>query len=252
MNKIRSLNREAFFICALALLLSSTAYCQEMRLVTEEFKPFQYEDKQKKVAGFGIELVTMIFKDAGIGFKEGKIKIYPWARAYMIVLVEKDSAAFMTVRNKKRETLFKWVGPLYPRSMWLYKLSKRKDIQVKTLEEAKKYIVGAYKSAQSDYLVELGFTNLDITHSEKLNVRKLLLERFDLMPSLELMMAARLRDIGVSYNTVEKIIIFDDRFDYYLAINKQTSDAIVKRLQFSLDKIRKNGTYDRLKTKYLK
>ena len=43
----------------------------------------------------------------------------------------------MTVRSGKREGLFKWVGPLAPRKMWLYKLKKRKDINVKTLEDAR-------------------------------------------------------------------------------------------------------------------
>lgn len=241
-----------FLFISLSLFFSTIAYSQEILLLTEEYKPFQYTDKQGKTAGFGIELLTMIFKEAEIGFKEKKIHIYPWSRAYPIVLKKKNSAIFMTTRNKKRENLFKWVGPLYPRTMWLYKLSKRKDIRIRTLEEAKKYQVGTYKAAQSDYLVELGFPNLDITHSEKLNTTKLLHERFDLMPSLELVMFARLRDLGVSYNTVEKVVVFDNRFDFYLAINKQTSDTIVNRLQIAFDKLRENGSYELLKRKYLK
>lgn len=41
-----------------------------------------------------------------------EIRIYPWSRAYVTALEEENSAAFMTVRSKKRENLFKWVGPL--------------------------------------------------------------------------------------------------------------------------------------------
>jgi CheY-like chemotaxis protein len=47
-------------------------YSQEMRVLTEDHKPFQYIDEQGKAAGFGIELVTMIFNEAGVKAMEFK------------------------------------------------------------------------------------------------------------------------------------------------------------------------------------
>lgn len=144
------------------------------------------------------------------------------------------------------------VGPLAPREMWLYKLRIRKDIQVQTLEDAKHYVVGGYRSAQTDYLIELGFPHLDIVPHEKLNIQRLLKGRVDLIPLLELTIAARLKAMGLGYDIVEQAILFDGRFDYYLAINQKTSDALVNRLQAAFEKIKQRGAYDTLKNKYLK
>lgn len=234
------------------LVLASIANSQEMWVLTEEFKPYQYIDENGKPAGFGIELITLVFQDAGVPMKGGKIDIFPWSRTYRLLLEEKNAAAFMTVRNKKRENILKWVGPLAHREMWLYKLKKRKDIEINSMEDAKKYLVGGYKSAQTDYLIELGFPKIHMVPHEKINTRLLVSGKVDLVPSLELMMAARLKDMGLSYNLVEKAFLFDGRFDYYLAININTPDQYVQKLQASLEKLKENGTYDQIKNKYLK
>ncbi len=237
----------------LSLVLASVAYSQEMWVLTEEFKPYQYIDENGKMAGFGIELITLVFQDAGVPMKGGKIHIFPWSRTYRLLLEEKNAAAFLTVRNKKREKILKWVGPLGHREMWLYKLRKRKDITIKSLEEAKAYKIGGYKeSADTNYLIELGFSRLHIVPHQKLNIRLLLGEKVDLISSLELTMIARLKSLGHAYDIVEKSILLDGRYDYYLAINPKTSDDLVHRLQTSLDKLKENGTYDQIKNKYLK
>ncbi len=234
------------------LLAASTSYSQEMLVLSEEYTPYQYNDEQGQLTGFGIELITLIFKEAGITMQEGQIQIYPWARTYKMLLETENSVAFMTTRNDQRENLLKWVGPLAPRKMWLYKLRERTDIRIETLEDAKKYVVGGYRSSQTDYLIELGFPNLEIVPQEKLNIRKLLKGRVDLISSLELTIVARLKDMGLSYDVVEKAILFDGRFDYYLAINQQTSDALVNRMQDAFDKIKQSGAYDKIKNTYLK
>jgi len=65
-------------------------------------------------------------------------------------------------------------------------------------------------------------------------------------------MAARLRDLGVDSDTVEKVTVFDERFDYYLTVNRQTPDTLINRLQNALDKIRRSGSYQQLEDKYLR
>ena len=176
----------------------------------------------------------------------------PWARAYKITLEEENTAVFMTVRNDKRENLFKWVGPLAPRAMWLYRLKERKDIQLKNLDDAQNYLIAGYKnSADTNYMQELGF-NVKVVTGQNLLTRMLVEKRVDLISSLELSMAARLKEQGLTYERVEKATLLDGRFDYYLAINKQTDDAIINKLQAALDKIKKNGAYKEIEAKYLR
>ncbi len=74
----------------LSLVLASVAYSQEMWVLTEEFKPYQYIDENGNMAGFGIQLITLMFKDAGVPMKGGKIHIFPWSRTYRLLLEEKN------------------------------------------------------------------------------------------------------------------------------------------------------------------
>lgn len=240
------------FLVGIVLLLGlvSNASGQELNVYTEDYKPFQYRDAGGAPTGFGVELVKEMFAGAEIGIKDGLIQLYPWARAYATVLKEKDTAVFMTVRTQEREPAFKWVGPLAPRKMWLYKLKKRRDIQLQNLEDAKRYKIGGYnQSADTNYMLQLGF-NVHIVPTQRHITKMLVKERIELMSSLELTMADRLRDLGLDHTVVEKTILLDDRYEYYLAINPQTADALVNRLQNSLDQIRKNGNYERLWRKY--
>ena len=242
------------FVTSILLLYTSlfsiVSNAENIRLYTENFKPFQYMDEQGSIKGFGIEVVQAVFEKAGISI-EGPIRIAVWDNAYQIALKDQNTAIFMTVRSKAREDLFKWVGPLATREMWLYKLKSREDIKVKSLSDAKQYLVGGYKSAQTDYLIELGFPRLDIVLKEELNFKKLLAGRIDLMPSSEILMISKLNDYGIPHTTVEKLIIFDNRYQYYLALNKDTSDTIVDRLQKALDTLKENGRYQQIEDLYL-
>lgn len=241
-----------FAAVACAVVLTSSAVkSQELLVLTEESKPFQYQGENGEPTGFMVDLIDTIFENAGIKMEGGAAKIDIWASAYDTLLHTDNAAAFMTVRNPERENLFKWVGPLAPREMWLYKLRDRDDIQAKTLDEAKAYRIGAYRSAQADYLVELGFANVDIAEQEKMNATRLLNGDVDMVPSLDLVMSQRLKDLGVSDDVVEKVIVFDARFDYYLAINPHIRDDVIAQLQTALDKAKDDGTYQSLKAKYI-
>jgi polar amino acid transport system substrate-binding protein len=236
--------------CAVAFN-SSVVNSQELLILTEEFKPYQYQDENGRPTGFMVELIDTVFEKAGIAMEGGAVRIDVWEKDYETLLGTDNAAAFMTVRTTDRETLLKWVGPLAPRDTWLYKLKKRGDIQVKTLDDAKAYKIGGYQSAQTDYLIALGFPNVDIAPQERMNVARLLSGEVDMVPSLEPMMSQRLKDLGESDDAVEKVILFDDRFDYYLALNPHVSDDVVDRLQAALDAAKADGTYDRLKAKYI-
>lgn len=231
-------------------VVSAYGHAEGLRLYTETFKPYQYLDQNQEVAGFGTELVLSVFERAKVDLGD-KVRLGVWADIYKRTLAESDSGIFMTVRNTQREDLFNWVGPLEPRTMWLYKLSERTDIQADTLEDAKQYLVGTYISAQSDYLEELGFPKLDIILKEELNIKKLLAGRVELIPSTEIMMASKMRDLELPMSIVEKVVVLDDRYQWYLALNKEIPAETVSKLQKALDDMKSDGSYHALRSKYI-
>lgn len=236
----------------LLFFLSSGAFSQEMVVLTEDVPPNSYKDVNGNAAGFSVEIVREMLRRAEIKAVNGKIGVYPWARAYMMLQKNKNHMLFSTVRTAKREKLFKWVGPIAPRKVWFFKLKKRNDIKADTLDDAKKYKIGAIKDfASTLYLEELGF-NLDYSNREKHNFKKLIEGRFDMLTSLKLSAAYQMNLHGMSYNDIEAVILLDDRYDYYIAINRKTSDDIIVQLQTALDSIKEDGTYGKIEQSYLK
>ncbi len=234
------------------LVISSSVCAQSINLLTEIYRPYQYEDTQGNPVGFGIDLVMEMFRRGGVAVDGGQAKILPWARAYHILETTPNSATFLTVRNQIREQRFHWVGPLAPRHMDLYKLKSRDDIQIKTIEDVKNYTVGGYnKSASTDYMQELGMTQITIVTDPGQLVKMLILGRLDLIPSLRLQMAMELQDLGKDFSMVENAFPLDHRFQYYLALNKGTPLELVEKLQKSLDSIRADGSYQKLYDHYM-
>lgn len=239
-----------YFLSVIILLFSSTLASAEIILYTEEYKPFQYKNKQGQLDGFGIDLVKKIFINSPHSIKNNTIYMYPWIRSYNYVLDKKNSAVFMTVRTPKREHLFKWVGPLLPRKIWLYKLQKRTDITLKNLTDINKYVIGGYiNSSDTLYLKELGI-KVESIPKQSLLTNMLVNGHLDIIPSLEVTMKIRLKDLGMDSHSVKKLMKLDDRYDYYLAFNVNTSDEIISDLQQSLDRLKHSSFYKQLVYKY--
>ena len=233
------------------MYVTHSAAAVEIKLLAHEQQPFQYQDKDGKVQGFAFELVDEIFKRAEVKIMNEKPLILPFARAYKIVGRTHNTAMYMTVRKAKREKLFQWVGPIASRKKWLYKLTANSKAQAKTLEDAKKLRVGAVNNSSTDeYLKKLGFDKLTLLADESLVFGMLLAGRIEMMPSLELTMAHKIRERGLTYNKVEKLLPFDSRYQYYLAVNKEVDPKVVARLQNALNEMKADGNYSSIRNKY--
>jgi polar amino acid transport system substrate-binding protein len=233
-------------------VLTPFLHADKLKIFTEEMPPYNYSDENNEATGFSTEIAKELLKRSGLGVADGKIKVYPWARAYMILRKEKNVMLFSTTRSEEREKLFKWVGPIASRTIWFWKLKRRKDINVNSLDDAKQYKVGAVREfASARYMTELGF-NLDLCNSEEKNFRKLLAHRIDILTALELAAAYQMNKQGKSFSQLERLVKLDDRYDYYFALNIRTSDEIINSLQNALKAMKKDGTYEKIKQLYLK
>ncbi len=223
----------------------------ELELFAHEQKPYQYKNKQGEIQGFAFELLKRVFERADVKIKNNKTPILPFARAYKTVERKVNTAMYMTVRKAARETLFQWVGPIASREKWLYKISSNDRVLVNSLDQAKQFRVGTVNNSSTDeYLKKLGFNNLTLLANESLVFGMFLANRVELVPSLELTMAFKLQERGLKYSKVEKLLPFDSRYQYYLAVNKQVDPKVVAKLQNALNEIKADGSYSALRAKY--
>jgi len=241
-----------FFLFVILLLFLPAAYTEELTILTEEMPPYNYTDENNVVTGFSTEIVRELVKRTKLDITNNQITSHPWARAYKMLEKGPNVLLFSMTRSEEREKRFKWVGPIASRTIWFWKLKSRTDINATSLETIKKYRVGAVREFSSTrYMQELGFT-LDLTNSEEINFKKFIYGRFDLLTALELAAAYHMNKQDKSFEQLERVFKLDDRYDYYLALNINTSDEIVNTLQNELDAMKRDGSYENIKQLYLK
>jgi polar amino acid transport system substrate-binding protein len=249
-NVLRWLKKYLLFI-ALNLLLNP-AHAELIKIVTEELAPYNFTEKGV-LTGFSTEVIQAILKEMKI---QGDFQSMPWARAYDTALHHENVLIYSIGRTAQREKLFKWIGPIAPASNYLFSLANH-SIKINHLEEAKKYQIGSVNADIGEQFLESqGFTkgtNLQSSVKYQLNYEKLKRGRVDLWVMNEMAAYHLVRQLGDDPNRVlNKSYRLDLSGDgYFMAFSHKTPDEMVERFRLGLDAIKKNGTFDLIKKKWL-
>ncbi len=241
----------AFLITLFCLPITAS----ELRVVTAQEPPYSYlDEKTQQATGFVAEITREVLQRANIDITGGDIQVYPWTRSYMMVKNQPNTMLFALTRTPQRESLFKWVGPVAPREYWLWKMRDRDDIGIQSKEDLLNYqAVGVRGFAISKRLEELGLVvgkNLTLVNQPKLLYKMALHHHADLFPDTEMGTAYQLKKYFPTNEPPVKVYLLDDRYDYYLGINKQTPDTIVEQLQNALNSIKSDGGYEAIYSRY--
>ena len=233
--------------CSLAL----PAQAADISAYTEELPPLNYQNGPW-VGGFSTELLQLVMRQAGYSVD---IQLQPWARAYRTVLEGPDRLIYSITRTPEREPLFHWVGPISPRQIKLYRLNTRSDILIHTEADLMRYKLGAmFESAAAKKLAGLGMQperGLDLSASDEVALKKLMLGRTDLVAMLDWAMAWQLKQQKIDPRRVRPVWLLDGSSQYWFALNRDTPLHKVKRLQEALNQISSDGRLQQLRQKYL-
>ncbi len=221
----------------------------ELSVLTEQNPPYNWEINGE-IKGFSTQIVKEMLKRAGLKYT---MRLTTWNGAYQKTINHKNVMIYSIVRMKERENLFKWVGPIAPYHVYLFKLKSRKDISISTLEDAKKYRIGVVKNDARHLLFkrEEGYS-LDVVREDTFNIKKLFGNRVDLIPFKEITLRKRVKNIeGYSFDDLEKVLLLDElKSDFYTAFGKNTSDKIVEKCQNALNSMKQDGTFDIIASQY--
>jgi polar amino acid transport system substrate-binding protein len=173
------------------------------------------------------------------------VEAFPWPRALALTEAVPDTLLFTVARTPEREALFHWIGPFAEREIWMYRLVSRSDIKVSSLDDAKYYKVGiSLADATATSLLSQGFVkggNLDITTFAVDIVRKMKVARVDLTPLNPYSLPTFARDAGVAPDQLEPVFLYTREGGYYLALNKQSSPALLAKLDAAFAAMVKDG-----------
>lgn len=232
------------------LLVTVFAEAGEIRIVTEDFPPYNYEEK-REITGLSTKIVRAVLKEVGMN---PKIRIYPWARAYKKALQDKNVLIYSILRIREREKLFRWVGEIAVSEMCLFRLRERNDIKINSLEDAKKYKIGVTReTAPHHYLLEKNFKldEWEVVSKDELSIKKLVSGRIDIMPYYETPFIYKVKKLGYDPGKFVKALLMKEASEkLYMAFSRGTPDSTVEKFIKALNKIKADGTYDKIVKEY--
>lgn len=199
----------------------------------------------ENINGIAVDIVREMFKRAGINYS--LTLRFPWERIYKLALEQPGYGVFVMARLPDREPLFKWVGPIGPDD-WIMLARGDSKIALQSLEQARKYRIGAYKGdAIAETLAKQGLKPLVVLRDQD-NARKLVGGQIDLWATGDPAGRYLARQEGV---TGLKTVLRFHSAQLYLALNKDVPDETVARLQAALDQLREEGVVEEIMGRYL-
>jgi polar amino acid transport system substrate-binding protein len=250
------LKRLLLVLASASLLLISGAHAEEnpgtgLVLLTENFPPYNMAKNGKNFAqdeninGIAVDIVREMFKRADITYS--LTLRFPWERIYKLALEKPGYGVFVMARLPDREKLFKWVGPIGPDD-WIMLAKADSKITLESLEQARKYKIGAYKGdAIAETLAKQGLKPIVVLRDQD-NAKKLVNGQIDLWATGDPAGRYLARQEGV--NGLKTVLRFNSA-ELYLALNKDVPDETVAKLQAALDQLRKEGVVDEIMSRYL-
>jgi len=243
-------------LASASLLLISSARAADssttdLVLLTENFPPYNMAKNGKNFAqdeninGIAVDIVREMFKRADVSYS--LTLRFPWERVYKLALENPGYGAFVMARLPDREQLFKWVGPIGPDD-WIMLAKADSKITLETLEDARKYRIGAYKGdAIAQTLAKQGLKPIVVLRGQD-NAKKLINGQIDLWATGDPAGRYLARQDGV--NGLKTVLRFNSA-ELYLALNKNVPETTVAKFQAALDRIRKDGVVDEIMSRYL-
>jgi polar amino acid transport system substrate-binding protein len=226
----------------------------DLQLITEDYAPLNFE-KDGKIQGFTVDLLVEMLHRSGSTKTREEINVMPWTDGYRITQNQKNTVLFSTSRTEARETLFKWVGPIF--SGYDAVIAKKsRNIRIDSTNDLNKYIIGVVRDDIAEQLLlEAGVkpNNIyqTISGTGGQNLGKMLAgERVDLWAYGEITAFWNLMESGFSSSDFE-VVYYLKKTDVYYALNREIDDEIVTKLQNALDEIKATGELQKIIKKYL-
>ncbi len=230
------------------LLCPLPSEAQELEIFTEEDPPYSFTSKDKKPAGYGVEVVREIQKRV---MNQSPIEIYPWARAYHVIRTRPGIVVFAMSRTKDREPLFQWVGPIVEND-WVLVAKKSLQLKVSSLNDARAFTsIGVVRDyAWDKYLTGQGFTNLERVAEYHTNIKKAVRDRIQAFVSSNLSYEHELKAQSVNVDEFEVVLRFNT-VQMYIAHSKDNDRNLVLAWQKAFDDMKQDGTVEKLLKKWL-
>ena len=241
--------KSSILTAALFCLVLGTARAEPYQVVTEEWAPYNYV-QNGQLTGMATEIVRAIMALTGDRFE---VSVLPSMRAGLQLQSRPKTIMFSMFRTAKREPLYKWVGPIVEESIHPYQLVVGHP-PLYSLEQLQRVaqITTRQAGLVPDHLRALGFTNLDPSVNESLQLYRMLLAgRTDvIVGDTDAGVAYYTRQLQIAPGTLRQIPVEIYRSSLYIAFSLDSDDAVVAAWAKALDELRASGELARIQRRY--
>lgn len=210
----------------------------KMRVITENYPPYNFIDKNSNVTGQSVEIVQAMLNRHGI---TAAIEVMPLADGFVFTQKGPNTAIFSINRTSQREGLYKWVGPIGDYKQVFY-ARKGSLIQMDKLEDARAVAkIGVYKGdAGNQFLASSGFTNLDESQTDVEALKKLMDNKIQLWLGNKEGLAVTAKEAGINPDELVELPVIVTHADLYIALSKDIPDSTVASWQKTLDSLKQD------------
>lgn len=242
------MRKKLIFFIALLLIVAGCSGAgspvgdEQLRVLTEDYPPFNFADKDGVVTGQSTEIVQAIMNEVGI---ESEIELLTLAEA--LELAEKGPGVVLYSLNRtpEREELFKWVGPIGDYEQVFYARADS-NFSYTELDDAKKAgKIAVYTGdAGAHYLQAQGFKNLVECESDVEALQKLADGEVDLWLGNRAGLNIVAARAGVNLAELIKVPAIIIHANLFIAFSKDVEDQVVQAWQETLDRLKEERDDD--------
>ncbi|MBX9818975.1 MAG: transporter substrate-binding domain-containing protein, partial [Burkholderiaceae bacterium] len=209
---------------------------QRLVAYTEHWPPYSFVESGK-VQGIASDVLRAACELAEL---RCSFQVVPWARGYKVVRNTPNTVLYTTARKPSREDHFVWVGPLLPRTTWIY-TRNISGLPVRDAKELAQLRIGVVREEAAQQDLQAAGIPASALVEESSNdavFRMLMGNMVQAMVDTEVGMAWNLRSVGRPAGSVTKLRKLSDHGAYYFALNKQSHPLLAIKLQQAVDKLR--------------
>lgn len=238
----------ASLVAGMVMLCVAPAHSADLTAYTEEWAPYNYSE-DNAIKGISTDILRAMCATAKL---QCDIKIVPWARAYRSATSTANTLVYTTARKPAREHEFLWIGPILPRTTWVY-ARQGQEMHIRDFSDLASQRVGVVReeaSLQDLKTAGVPESSLVLQASNADVLRMLLGSMVDAMVDTEVGMQWNLRRAAVSPHAVTRLMKLSEEGAYYFALNKESDPALVHKLESALETLRHDGKVDAIVRQY--
>ncbi len=238
------------FLIFIIMLFPIFLFSKTLTFVSTQFPPYVYNEHDV-IKGFNVKILDEIFKRMNI---KTVYLIVPWARGVQMVKEGEADAVFPFFKNEER---IKFTD--YPESFMSEPIAMfvQKDSIISydgDLSKLSNYtfgrVIGYSSGKKFDDAVNNNIIKIQKVRSSKLNIKKLLRNRFDILVDNKYLVLYEIKKLN-KQNHIKQLEPILANTKAYLGFSKKLNHKeIIERFNKILKEIKEDGTYDKIIDSY--